>query len=367
MPPATQQDDDGVDHRADDLVLDLLRLLHELREAGEHDVEHAADLAGLHHVHVQPVEDLGVLGHGLRKGAARLDGLGQLVHGAFEPGVLLLSLDDLQAAQQGQPRVDQRGELARHDHELLRLDPAAAEQDGNMDLLLQAALGGPLRPAAARPGGRLGLARLAGAGLDDLGGEHALFADAPDRGVLVLGLDGAAHLLALRIQRGIGKRRHVSTLLSSFRPRGAPGGPPSPGSRILQHFFHRRVAVEDAADAVLAQGAHAHLDRLVADHQGRLALVDQVADGVGDAQVLEDAAAARGSRSRCTARSRRRSRTAGRRRPPGSRPSCWSDVRRPAGTPSCSAGRWCAPGAGRAPPPGSRRSGTAPPPCRSGG
>ena len=49
-------------------------------------------------------------------------------------------------------------------------------------------------------------------------------------------------------------------------------------SRIFQHFFDRRVAVENAAQAILAQGDHAELDRfLFQDDRGR-ALVDQLPD-----------------------------------------------------------------------------------------
>ena len=63
-------------------------------------------------------------------------------------------------------------------------------------------------------------------------------------------------------------------------------------SGVLQHFFHGGVAVEHAADAVLAEGAHAQLAGAVADDQGRLLLGDQLADGLGDLEVLVDPAAA---------------------------------------------------------------------------
>ena len=38
--------DDRINHRGDDLVLDLLRLFLELRETVQHQLEHAAELAG---------------------------------------------------------------------------------------------------------------------------------------------------------------------------------------------------------------------------------------------------------------------------------------------------------------------------------
>ena len=71
--------DDRIDHRGDDLVLELLRLFLELGETGQHDFEHAAELAGLHHVDVEIVEDARVLREAFGKGAAALHGIGQRV------------------------------------------------------------------------------------------------------------------------------------------------------------------------------------------------------------------------------------------------------------------------------------------------
>ena len=83
MRDGDEDDDDRVDHRGDDLVLDLLRLFLELGETVEHDFEHAAELAGLHHVDVELVEDPRVLREALGEGAAALDGFGQRVDGAL--------------------------------------------------------------------------------------------------------------------------------------------------------------------------------------------------------------------------------------------------------------------------------------------
>ena len=46
-PDGEKKHDDRIDHRGDDLVLDLLRLLLELREPGQHHFEHAAELRPL--------------------------------------------------------------------------------------------------------------------------------------------------------------------------------------------------------------------------------------------------------------------------------------------------------------------------------
>ena len=61
---------------------------------------------------------------------------------------------------------------------------------------------------------------------------------------------------------------------------------------VTQDFIHRGVAVEDVADAVFAHGSHAELAGFFLDDEGGLAGVDEVADGVGDAEVFEDAFAA---------------------------------------------------------------------------
>ncbi len=67
----------GIDHRGDDFVLDLLRLLLELRQTGQDEFEHAAELAGAHHVDVKIVEDFRMLREAFGEGAAALHGIGQ--------------------------------------------------------------------------------------------------------------------------------------------------------------------------------------------------------------------------------------------------------------------------------------------------
>src|SRR5207249_4669868 len=51
---------DGIEHGGDDLALDLLRLFHELGQTVEHDFEHTAQFAGLHHVDIETIENLGM-------------------------------------------------------------------------------------------------------------------------------------------------------------------------------------------------------------------------------------------------------------------------------------------------------------------
>src|SRR6478672_12294386 len=57
-------------------------------------------------------------------------------------------------------------------------------------------------------------------------------------------------------------------------------------SGIFQHFFDRRVACKDAAEAVLAQSNHSKLDRLLFNRHGRRAFVDQFTNWIRDSQKL---------------------------------------------------------------------------------
>src|SRR6266496_4754227 len=51
-------------------------------------------------------------------------------------------------------------------------------------------------------------------------------------------------------------------------------------SGVSQHFFDCCVAVKNAAQAVLTQGNHSKLDRLLLNRYSRRALVNQFTDGV---------------------------------------------------------------------------------------
>ena len=144
------------------------------------------------------------------------------------------------------------------------LDFTSPLKPGNLDvdvdpppfLPLPAALAPAL--AAFLSGLLLGLVHL-----DDLGREQAHLLDAPDGFVLAGDFEGALGLLALGIHG------HVT----EFRHNGSFGC-----SGVFHDFFDGGIAVEDAAQAVLAQGDHAQLDGLLAQHHRRRALVDQVAD-----------------------------------------------------------------------------------------
>ena len=80
----------GINHRGDDLVFDLLRLFLELGQTRQHHFEHAAELAGLHHVDVEIVEDARMLREAFGKGAAALHGIGQFGDRAFQNGIAFL-------------------------------------------------------------------------------------------------------------------------------------------------------------------------------------------------------------------------------------------------------------------------------------
>ena len=79
---------------------------------------------------------------------------------------------------------------------------------------------------------------------------------------------------------------------AALRGSNTPSVHYSGSSCVFNDFFDSCIAVEDAAQAIFPQRDHAQLDRLLAHHHGRRALVDQGPDGVVDGQQLEDAFAA---------------------------------------------------------------------------
>ena len=129
-----QHDGRRVDHRRDDVLLELDDLLDEGREALENQVQDAARLAGLDHVRVELVEDLRVARHRRRQGRALLHVLPHLLQGLLEVFVLLLLRQNVQALHEGQAGVNHHGELAREDGEVLGLDSLRPADLGDADL-----------------------------------------------------------------------------------------------------------------------------------------------------------------------------------------------------------------------------------------
>jgi hypothetical protein len=187
-------DGDGIEHGGNHFAFDLLRFLHELRQADEHHFQHAAQLAGFDHVDEEAVENLGVLGQGLGEGAAPFDGRAQIAQDVLEIGAFFLLLQDAQSAQEGQSGLHQSGQLAREGGQHLGLDPPA--QAGNVDLEIEGAAAFLVTFFAGLFGA--GVSRLAAAAFvfDDLGGEEAHVADATDGLVLAADFEGAFGFLA---------------------------------------------------------------------------------------------------------------------------------------------------------------------------
>ena len=105
-------DEDRVDHRAANLALQRLGPLLELGQALENDFQCAARLAGLDHVHVQPIERLGRLAHGLGERGAAFDLLADVDERVLERAGLGLVFQNFQAAEDGQAGFLQDGQLA---------------------------------------------------------------------------------------------------------------------------------------------------------------------------------------------------------------------------------------------------------------
>jgi hypothetical protein len=163
---------------------------HEDGQALEHDFEHTADFASAHHVHVETVELLGVLGEGIGKGATALDVLRDFAQDVAQLGRFLLGDEHVEAAQQGKTGIDQGGELARHHHDLLHLHAAEVE-------LIEALLLGA------------GALLVALGGFTHTRGIESQAADVVDGKGLAVGFHDAKLLLTFAVERVIEVLRHV--------------------------------------------------------------------------------------------------------------------------------------------------------------
>ena len=203
-----------VDHRALDLVLDLLGLLHEFGKAREDKFRDAAGLAGFDHVHEEVVEDLGVVRERLGEGVAAFDGFAHSVKGVLEGGVDRLALKHAKASEKRKARIHQRGELAGEGRQVLLLD-FRAEHRRKLDLHLHAlALGGGGL-------GRGGLPAVAAADLADGCREKVLRANLGNRLRLRRRLNRAAYFLAAGVHRDVVEFGHVSVSRKKRNPNGA--------------------------------------------------------------------------------------------------------------------------------------------------
>ena len=126
---ASDHDDDRINHRGFDFVFDLGRFLLELGQPRQDHFKHTADLAGLHHVDVEIVEDARMLREAVGKGAAALHRIGQFGDRAFQNRIALLFAENSEAAQQRQAGIDQRRELPRENHQHFRLNFLALEKN----------------------------------------------------------------------------------------------------------------------------------------------------------------------------------------------------------------------------------------------
>ena len=119
-----KHDDHRVGHGGLHLALDLLGFLHEPGQTFKHRAEHAARLAGLHHVHIKAVEHLGVLQEAVGEIATGADALDERLDNFLELRVFLLAGERLQTAHDGHAGVDERGQLAGEHREAGLVDDA---------------------------------------------------------------------------------------------------------------------------------------------------------------------------------------------------------------------------------------------------
>ena len=186
-------DHDRIDHRADDLALQLLRLFHEVGQTIENHVENPARLTGRHHVDVESVERLGVLAERFGQRSAALDILGDTAQHILERAGPLLLFENVQTSKNRQSRILKRRKLPRERGQLFESNPTEGEVHPRFFLrarrlgLGSALFAKPRREVTERSDLREGV--LAGCRVN-----------------LVL------DLLARLVHRFICKRRHVATL-----------------------------------------------------------------------------------------------------------------------------------------------------------
>ena len=98
-------DDAGIDHGADDLLLELGGLFHEVGKSGKNQVEHAAGFTGRDHVRIELVERLGVFAHRVRQRPAPFHFIRHPAKDGLEQARALLGFEDLEAAKDGEACV----------------------------------------------------------------------------------------------------------------------------------------------------------------------------------------------------------------------------------------------------------------------
>ena len=182
----------GIDHRTDDFFLELGGFFHEVGQALEDQIEHTAGLTRGDHVHVKFVERLGEFAGRVGERAAAFDFIRHAADDRLEQTRLLLIFENLQAAQDRQTGVLQRGKLAGKSHQLLARDAA----DGDRHLPLGREALGLLLFLFDGLAGRLFL---------DLGREKTLTADFGDGFAGIRRLDFVLDLLTGGVHRFIGK------------------------------------------------------------------------------------------------------------------------------------------------------------------
>ena len=157
----------------------------ELGQAAENGFQGAARLAGFDHVDVQPVEGLGLLGHRLAQGRARLDVVADVDQAVLQAaGPSCCSFEDSQAAEDRQAGVLQDGQLPGEGGEHLAVHAADGEGLAALAAFLLVGRGllglldGDLRHEVAHLANR-GLRFFFAGGVDDVldllsGGVHRL-------------------------------------------------------------------------------------------------------------------------------------------------------------------------------------------------
>ena len=129
-------------------------------QTGKDNLKNTTKLTGLHHVHVEFVEHLGMLAQAFRECRTSLNRIGDIVDRCLENGIGFLLTQNVEPSKKRESGIDQGGQLTGKDHQNLWLnlaaDLAAFTTLGLAFALLLAFFAGSRRNASLSLGNNLG-------------------------------------------------------------------------------------------------------------------------------------------------------------------------------------------------------------------
>ena len=197
----------GIYHGGLDFTLHALRLLHEFRQTVQHGFHGTGCLTGTNHVDIESIKGFRMAGQGFRKRGAAFDRVGQITENFPQRRIVFrLAFQGAQSSHQGQPRIQQSGQLPGRRGQRLAFDFRCG-QTGS-----QSAFRGRGFSAAAAFTARRGCPRPPRR--HDAGGEQAHLLQLATGFLLRIRINVALVLFAAGIYSHILEFRHCSILFA---------------------------------------------------------------------------------------------------------------------------------------------------------